>query len=1284
MDRIITYDKAKRAVVLCIMLLGVCVVGAQNVFTHIDWSCITIDEELPEFCKTVDLGTDYSQEGYDVTIEYPEFAEMGKAESRKLELIGAEIGEQISLKTFLGVSRKSGMLDIRFVPIVKREGKYLKLLSCKINIVESNYNKTAKSQCYEGVKSPTLEDDTDATVGRYKSHSVLAQGKWVKIRVSKEGIYQLSKSFLSDLGFSNMSRVKLYGYGGRIQNDIINYGTYTNSDYDDMEEVPLYRRSNALLFFAEGTVKWSNWVLSNPGDEKGECIATQDNNTYSNYSYYFLTEGDSALQMGELSEPESTTQTITTYPEHVIIDNDEYSWYTGGRTFFESYDFANGNERTYIVNTPDADNSCTASVTVAISAKSTDITNSQYYFNSQSLGSITLGALTNEFDKATTGTKTFPVKNLTPSSTLRITTTRGHSARLDYIRICYRRALKKIDNFLVFSHYSTKPSVMKLQGADNSTQVWRIGYPGSPIARIKGTLDGTTLSFSVDNPTLRYVAVDVNASYPSPEKVGTIANQDLHADSVADMIIIIPESGKLKEQAERLAAMHRSHDSLRVKLVRADELYNEFSSGTPDAGAYRRYLKMLYDRNSGDDLPKYLLLFGSGLWDNRCLTEACRRQDPRDYLLCYESVPSVSEVTCYVCDDYFGLLDDSEGSNIKYEKVDLGIGRLPVKTADKAKIVVDKILNYVENSQTGPWKNTVCFMADDGDRQKHMIGAESVAQNVELRYPNLKVDRIYWDTYSRVATATGFTYPQITSDINTIMNKGALLMDYTGHGAPYCISKELVLKTADFKAFSSAKVPMWVVASCEITPYDREEENIGTESMLNPNGAAIAFMSSARAVYSTQNSYINNYYINYVFGRVNGKRNTIGDAMRLAKVNLVSEVEGEVISARDYSENKLKYALMGDPAITLVMPTKTAVLDSINGVALSSGRVPNLSAGSRARFSGHLEDEQGNLLPAFNGQVSITLYDSQDTITCRNNTNEDVEPLTYLSYDHMLFEGNDSIRGGSFSVVLPIPLDIKYSAGSGMAKLYAVNSDHSMEANGTDTRFTIGGTTSGLINNGEGPKMFLYLNTPDFRDGGTVNNTPYFYANLQDSDGINITGNGVGHDLELIIDGKESTSYVLNPYYVNDFGSYTSGKVSFMIPHLEDGNHRLMFRAWDVKNNSSAGMLNFVVDASLRPKLNSVTLSDNPASTSTTFIISYDRPNSETTFTIDVYNLQGQRCWTHTEKATSANGYHTISWDLAANSGVALQSGLYVYEVAISCNGSRETVKKQKLIISRQ
>ena len=149
-------------------------------------------------------------------------------------------------------------------------------------------------------------------------------------------------------------------------------------------------------------------------------------------------------------------------------------------------------------------------------------------------------------------------------------------------------------------------------------------------------------------------------TFAVPEFVHRIGNQDHHADEAVDMVILIPTSQKWLSQAERIKTLHETRDGLKVRIVPADELYNEFSSGTPDATAYRRYMKMLYDRATTDEaMPRFLLLFGDGAYDNRMLTSEWNGYDPDDFLLCFESDNSFSHVYCYVSDDFYGLLDDN-------------------------------------------------------------------------------------------------------------------------------------------------------------------------------------------------------------------------------------------------------------------------------------------------------------------------------------------------------------------------------------------------------------------------------------------------------------------------------------------------------------------------------------------------------------------------------------------------------------------------------------------------
>ncbi len=331
---------------------------------------------------------------------------------------------------------------------------------------------------------------------------------------------------------------------------------------------------------------------------------------------------------------------------------------------------------------------------------------------------------------------------------------------------------------------------------------------------------------------------------PAAQYVYGITNQDHHADGAADMVIIIPTSQKLLKQAQRLKEFHEQHDGLRVTIVPADELYNEFSSGTPDANAYRRYLRMLSDKAQSEaDMPKYLLLFGDCVWDNRMLTSGCRILNPDDYLLCFESENSFSAVSCFVSDSWFGMLGEGAGLYPSRELQDVAVGRFPVTYAEEAQVLVDKTISYAQNANVGAWQNTLMFMGDDGNGNLHMQDADDVANDVLTTYPAYLVKKVMWDAYTRETSSSGNTYPEATRIIKQQQAAGALIMDYAGHGDPTQISHESVLKLTDFADFRNTNLPLWVTASCDIMPFDGLEANIGEYALLNEKGGAVASMA---------------------------------------------------------------------------------------------------------------------------------------------------------------------------------------------------------------------------------------------------------------------------------------------------------------------------------------------------------------------------------------------------------------------------------------------------------
>ena len=775
---------------------------------------------------------------------------------------------------------------------------------------------------------------------------------------------------------------------------------------------------------------------------------------------------------------------------------------------------------------------------------------------------------------------------------------------------------------------------------------------------------------------LRQDYIDLQHAEPAPITIGEptyvyrITNQDHHADAATDMVIIIPTSQHLLAQAERLKAHHEQHDGLRVTIVPADELYNEFSSGTPDATAYRRYLKMLYDRaTTPNDKPRYLLLFGDGAWDNRMLTSEWSGYNTDDYLLCYESENSFSQVNCYVSDDFFCLLDDEEviqttnGNSTTYAgKPDVAVGRLPARTPDEAKTLVNKIISYAQNEYAGPWQNEICMMGDDGNDNSHMKTADKVATMIESTYPNYNVDKIYWDAYQRTSSSTGYSYPDVTRLIKQQLQNGALMMNYCGHGAAYAMSHELVMKLTDFESQQSNYLPLWMTASCDIMPFDGQEENIGETVMLNSKGGGIAFFGTTRTVYATYNEVMNLAFTKHVLT----PGMAIGEAVRLAKCELVEK-------SSDLTCNKLQYTLLGDPALQLNTPRQKMVVDSINGMPATQGI--KLAAGSIVKITGHVE-LNNETDTDFNGIVTLSVRDAEETITCRLNDRSSTgadKAFVYQDRTNYLYRGSENVTEGVFHFTFAIPKDISYTDGSGLMTLYAINADKTRSAHGENESFELIGSSTALTDS-IGPSVYCYLNSKNFKNGGKVNTTPYFIAELYDDSGINASGSSIGHDLELIIDGDMNQTYNLNNYFEYDFGDYRSGSIGFSIPQLSIGTHKLLFRAWDILNNSTTTELLFEVSEDAGAGEFNVTCTQNPASTNTQFVITHDRPGSELKVTLDVFDLGGRQLWRQTDTVMATNDTVTIDWNLNVAGGSRLHTGLYLCRLTLN-DGDSKTIK---------
>ena len=542
----------KRSAILCLILLLSCIKlsAQQQRFFNLTVQDVTIDSVLPHFHYAIPIGEQYADSIYDLEIRYPEFIDMSQADIARYNALTSIIPPTLpEIHQQMTVERKRGVLEISLMPIVQRNGKKQFLVSFMIALTSHPKKRTTK-----GLTTRAGSGASSTTTSRYAEHSVLANGKWAKIRVPANGVYQLTNDLIRRAGFSNIDKVKIYGYGGHLQKEVLTANDIIS--HDDLREVPTYNSNGRRLFYARGPISWES-----------NTSVKRVRNPYSDYGYYFLTEDNNTAPT---TISDSTTFLNSFYPSaddyHSLHEVDNFSWYHGGRNLFEETPLKLNEGKIFTLsNKAHATN---AKLTVAITTGSYTST-VKVEANGQHLGDIRVSPQ-DSFDKGYEEVRTYTLNTLHAVDSIKLTTLSGGPARLDY---------------LIMTYPTPAPA-----------------------------------------PLLK-------ASFPTPEYVYNITNQDHHADEPVNMVIIIPTSQKLLAQAERLATFHRTHDNITVRIVPADELYNEFSSGTPDAMAYRRYMKMLYDRATTTNLPQSLLLFGDCVWDNRMVTSACRNLNPDDYLL---------------------------------------------------------------------------------------------------------------------------------------------------------------------------------------------------------------------------------------------------------------------------------------------------------------------------------------------------------------------------------------------------------------------------------------------------------------------------------------------------------------------------------------------------------------------------------------------------------------------------------------------------------------------------
>lgn len=1108
---------------------------------------------------------------------------------------------------------------------------------------------------------------------KYAASSALSSGKWVKIQVEDREIYKLTYADLRGMGFSDPAKVSVHGYGGCMLDE-----NFSNPYIDDVPAVPVWRGDDYLLFYGCGVI---NWTYDNTEEIKS---FVHTNNPYSDYGYYFLTDATTPKEMESVASAAGASLKVTTFDDYLLHEKDLVSVNNSGRELFgEAMDMTLSRDFSFTGITGITNDD--GKVTLCFIAKPITGTGSvSMSVDGQQLLERTIANANGKYDTYVMARPVYQVVDWKgdKSSSVKVNVRYGKlgdkNVHLDFIRLQMKRELQPYGVCTFFRSLASvnNASRFTVQNANANTLVFDVTDKLNP-KRMETELSGSELTFSIPAGTLReFALVQRNQTFPTPKVIGEVANQDLHALPQTDMIIIAQPG--LASQAERLAEAHRTRDGLTVQVVAPEAIYNEFSSGTPDATAYRRFMKMFYDRRTSEaDAPKYLLLFGDGAFDNRFITSSWKNVATSNMLLTYQTEESLDEES-FVIDDYFGFLDDSNnGKGLSSMRLDIGIGRFPVRTQAEASNMVDKVIGYMDNKDTGSWKNNVCFVADDGNgADKYMINhafqADQLGEYINESHPEFLVNKIYFDSYKKDVSAGLATYPDVKANIQKQLKNGLLLINYTGHGNTTSWSDEKVLTESDITKSTYTRLPIWITATCDFCRFDAPVTSAGEQVFLNKASGGIGLFTTTRVAYSDPNFTINDNLVRNLFEKKNGHRLTLGEVMKQTK---------RALGANRYKQG---FTLIGDPALKLAYPEYRMQVTAINGRPVTDGPVA-FKALQRITVEGEVLDADGTVATGFNGLLNPTVLDSRVAYETLDN-NKTGNKFKYTDYSNILFVGNDSVRAGKFSFTFTVPKDISYSNEYGKMNLYASDETNNLEAQGAYLNYRVGGTDDNAEDDSDGPEIrSLYMNDSTFVSGGPVNTTPFFVARLWDKSGVNRSGSSIGHDMMLIVDGDPSLSFNLNSYYELIPGTDGEGIVKYLLPALAPGRHTAEFKVWDIQNNSTTCEFEFEVVEGLKPYLLELTATPSPAREQVEFHLFHNRPESPLTVGIMVYDMMGRLQWKHQETgASELFKSYTVTWDLTNNRGGRLRPGVYIYRAAISSGGSKEATGAKKLIILAQ
>ncbi len=1099
---------------------------------------------------------------------------------------------------------------------------------------------------------------------------------WMRLRIPETALYIITYNDLISAGVDpsavDPSSVRLFGSPPYEEPDSVDSGGSFEEDYHLVEHSILYRGTGStefmpgdtLFFYGLGVDAWADDI--DPAGSHRLYIE----HSYEKENTYWLTWGGDfgstprRMDVRDVTPAAPYDIEVTSYEArmHIEQDNQYDACYTDDRWYWQTID---PSVVTVFNDYFSIDQISGTEGVVRTQAygpyKNSLYQTAEYYLSGSLIGSIGWSTQS-DYDPLAMPVFETEVSNLAQgTNTFTVRKTTGNPMYILWYEVFYRRPLQAASNLLDFYAPAEVGSAhVVMNGYQAGTlYIFDVTDHDSPLF-LEGwrrTAQGAELGDLLDGGSMHYVAAHVSALvHPSIELASVPSLRD---DPVCpDMLIIYHEmfAGAASRIRDLRSGGIPYAPNPYVKAVDIQTVYDNFSCGRKDPIAIRNYIKFLYDsfEDMGEPVLKYVLLIGNGTYDTGDILGR-----GNDLIPLYMNRYYVNERNAIEDDDFYVKLDEGDD---RY--TDVAIGRLCVLNRTEADGWADLLATYDDDTDLGSWRNKVILVADDefgstfDDEFYFMNDAEDMCDGESGQFPRfIDFKKVYLHHYPSV----GSVKPAARKDLLDSWSKGALIVNYAGHGSAYQMADEYVMVDSDLYTLTNGtRRPIVISFSCTTgnleSPYRRSLSQI---MCTYAGGGAIATMSAVDPTYPAPNTMLNREIFEALFtSRDSTGTEPIGYSLLLAKMKVLSIT------------NNAKYALLGDPAMSLALPSYKVEHEVESIDTLYTGIGYTVKGSVRVG---------GQVFSSFDGTFDMIVQEAEEHIDKTvlkeriwgDTVYVDTIQVKYDLPGDEFFRGTGDVVDGEFTMNFFVPMNCRPGIDARI-RSYVMGS----AIDGVGACDTLALFQNDTIPTNDGPpdvELFFANQATRVKAGARL------VAEIEDPDGIAILGKEPENSIFLEFDSGGLPIFVTE-YFDYEHGSSTRGRVEYPLHSgFEPGPHSVVLKAFDNLGASAADTLLFEIIEEGIYTISDVFNFPNPFREGTNFVFQLSNPAD---VSLKVYNVSGVKIWER--NMFGEEGFNNVYWDGRDMAGDRPANGTYLYFLEVEFRDSfhrKESVKGKMVLL---